>query len=623
VNNQQFRQAEPEQPAFASASASGTVPPPGNPPPNGAGTDLAGDFLRRLFGAAPPNLHVLIWALKGKRSWFVPVAGLGGVGRVLAPLAGGDVYYGVALGPKDFGQYRRCPADEAAGIVGLWADIDMAGEAHKGDNLPPTLEDARGLANSLGLPPTEVVHSGHGLQPWWLFDEPWVFQDDEDRRGAAALVERFQAALRHNAEAAGWSLDATHDLARVLRVPGTTNYKLEGRPVPVTLLEGEGPRYTPQGLAAVLEALAGHGVNPFILRATGDPSRDGAASHALALAALAGLSPGRADDYTSWLKVGMALHSVADDLLGAWDSWSKACPDKYQDGACAAKWGSFTRGAGGIGLGSLVYWAKQDGWAPPPRGGGGAPKRPQAGQVGWEVIRDYFRRRYGDGFRTGEAVFSNLEGREVRRQEACAALPHDLLAPLGQATDAPQYKGGLVNEAALPGFFKKWAGTGWLAYASALPDEDRAPDEAVAMAREEFRRLVRQALFSEFTLARRVYDRHRNLAETRVENRSAIGWCEAFAREGGWRTVRSKKLWCKLEGREHGEVMLKVALRHELFGQLKADRRLIEMGPARFVRRARRYGVGGPGGQQDRPGGQWVFVLSDAFVADLTATFSE
>jgi hypothetical protein len=237
------------------------------------------------------------------------------------------------------------------------------------------------------------------------------------------------------------------------------------------------------------------------------------------------------------------------------------------------------------------------------------------------VIRDYFRRRYGAGFRSGEAVFSNPERREVRRQEACAALPPDLMPLLGRATDAPQFKGGAVNEAALPGFFKKWAGTGWLAYAGKLPEEDGAPDEAVALAGEEFRRLMRQALFSEFTLARRVYDRHRH-PETRVENRSAIGWCEAFAREGPWRTVRSKKLWCKLEGREHGEVMLKVALRHELFGQLKADRRLIDMGPVRFVRRAARYGVGRPGGQQDRPGGQWVFVLSDDFVADLTATFS-
>jgi hypothetical protein len=80
----------------------------------------------------------------------------------------------------------------------------------------------------------------------------------------------------------------------------------------------------------------------------------------LALAALAGLSKHRAVGYQDWLGVGMALHAVNDDLLDAWDQWSRSCPDKYQSGVCAKKWASF-RGKG-LGLGSLVYWAKQDGW---------------------------------------------------------------------------------------------------------------------------------------------------------------------------------------------------------------------------------------------------------------------
>ena len=64
--------------------------------------------------------------------------------------------------------------------------------------------------------------------------------------------------------------------------------------------------------------------------------------------------------YGDWLAVGQALHSVSDDLLGAWDDWSKSS-DKYQPGICEKKWRSFRRG-GGLTLGSLVYWAQQDGW---------------------------------------------------------------------------------------------------------------------------------------------------------------------------------------------------------------------------------------------------------------------
>jgi len=73
------------------------------------------------------------------------------------------------------------------------------------------------------------------------------------------------------------------------------------------------------------------------------------------------LDPRRADDYASWLQVGMALHSVGDDsLLGDWDSWSRQSP-KHANGMCAAKWAGFhaTRDRG-LTLGSLEHWADED-----------------------------------------------------------------------------------------------------------------------------------------------------------------------------------------------------------------------------------------------------------------------
>jgi hypothetical protein len=93
---------------------------------------------------------------------------------------------------------------------------------------------------------------------------------------------------------------------------------------------------------------------------TSSPDRE------LALSALAGMNPARATEYDDWLKVGMALHSVADDdaMLAAWDEWSQQCHEKYAEGVCADKWATFNK-EGGITLGSLIHWAKGNGWTDP------------------------------------------------------------------------------------------------------------------------------------------------------------------------------------------------------------------------------------------------------------------
>jgi hypothetical protein len=86
----------------------------------------------------------------------------------------------------------------------------------------------------------------------------------------------------------------------------------------------------------------------------------------LALSALAALAARRAVPYGDWLAVGMALHSVdpSGAMLAEWERWSGLAPKKFEDGACARKWASFGRRSGWS-LGSLIYWAQQDGWHDP------------------------------------------------------------------------------------------------------------------------------------------------------------------------------------------------------------------------------------------------------------------
>jgi integrase len=109
---------------------------------------------------------------------------------------------------------------------------------------------------------------------------------------------------------------------------------------------------------------------------------------------------------------------------------------------------------------------------------------------------------------------------------------------------------------------------------------------------------------------------------TQTERRSLVDWCVKFAKVGPWRAIRSKKCWCKLREVGGGELVLLVAIRHELFAQLKADRRLTEMGAKKFARRAARYGVG-RADNGERPHGGRAIVLDQAFVADLAATLPD
>ena len=197
----------------------------------------AGEFLIKLWGNPPPG-QVLVWTLPQKRSiWFnrLDRVEVGAYSHL-------DVYTGVGVAPLDvmLRTGQRATTDGIGGIAGLWADVDYAGEDHSKPNLPPTEADAWELIHEMQYPPTIVVHTGHGLQAWWLFDEPWIFKNGEERERAQAMIRGWQGHMARLAGNRGWVVDATHDLARLMRLPGTVNNK--SAPVPVKVLSSDGPR---------------------------------------------------------------------------------------------------------------------------------------------------------------------------------------------------------------------------------------------------------------------------------------------------------------------------------------------------------------------------------------------
>jgi hypothetical protein len=198
-------------------------------------------FLQELFGGKPAGSYILLWTLHDKKSrWFTdPKAAAAHV----ATLGSVDVYFGCGLSPQDYGPSARCRAQDILGITSLWMDVDILSQGHQKKALPKTIEEAIRLVFD-PLPPSLIVRTGGGIHAYWLLKEPLIGNNE-----AGNLIEGFQGFLRGKAEQKGWKLDSTHDLPRVLRVPGTVNTKYGAL---VTVMDTRAPlrRYDPGDFSA-------------------------------------------------------------------------------------------------------------------------------------------------------------------------------------------------------------------------------------------------------------------------------------------------------------------------------------------------------------------------------------
>ena len=207
------------------------------------------EFLTYLWGPTPPG-KILIWTMPDKLSyWFNrPV----GVNALVKASPNNNFYLGMALAPTTFrtASRRRTKAHQTTAIPALWADVDFRHDVHKEPNLPPSAEAALETIQAMPDKPTLIIHSGHGLQVYWVLTTPWVFNGPMDRIAANTLTQYWHHRISLVFGAKGWSVDATHDLARVMRLPGTTNTKQEH--IKVTIVSQDGPRYHKEDLLGLI-----------------------------------------------------------------------------------------------------------------------------------------------------------------------------------------------------------------------------------------------------------------------------------------------------------------------------------------------------------------------------------
>ena len=201
--------------------------------------------LRAFLDALWPSLDgrwALFWGAPSKRSEWTQAVNDSTIAALEAWGEKENVYVGCALRGQALGATLRGDKADCVAIPGLWLDIDY-GTDHKKPNLPPSDVEAMALVYEMGPAPSAVIHSGRGLQAWWLFREPWTFEDAADRDQAETLTKAWCNTLRAKAKAHGWDADQVGDLPRVMRLPGLWNRK--GVPKPTRLLSLTETRYNP------------------------------------------------------------------------------------------------------------------------------------------------------------------------------------------------------------------------------------------------------------------------------------------------------------------------------------------------------------------------------------------
>lgn len=249
-------------------------------------------FCSALFGGLGEDdrlagLYVPVWASADKLTRWRPADKPGAVASLIAELDehpnADAVYIGVGLmdaprgkvvrendgtgQPVTAGRTRNA---DVVGLFGLWADIDIAGPGHADAHYPESVDAARRVVDAVGLRPTLLVHSGGGLQAWWMFAEPWLVRDARDPEAEHArmdaLAKDWLRTVQYRAEELGrYKIDSVFDLARLLRPAGTTNRKIPDTPRRVEILE-HNPRavYEPDHFRA-------HLPDPAVLAAYANP----------------------------------------------------------------------------------------------------------------------------------------------------------------------------------------------------------------------------------------------------------------------------------------------------------------------------------------------------------------
>ena len=144
------------------------------------------------------------WLKQSVRTYWWPTDAIGEL-----PIAKEDIYFGVHPSSVSKGPKEATEISDIEAINCLYADID----GHDFDDK----EQAAKHVQKINPKPSVVIDSGGGYHCYWLLDEPFILNTSLKRDIASRVQKQWVVYV-------GGDL-AVHDIARILRLPGTLNYK--------------------------------------------------------------------------------------------------------------------------------------------------------------------------------------------------------------------------------------------------------------------------------------------------------------------------------------------------------------------------------------------------------------
>lgn len=138
-----------------------------------------------------------------------------------------SLYYGVMLYDSES---RK--GNNAVSVPGVFLDLDTKNGNHAEENIPLDPKAAYDVLMEImdsiefKAAPTCVINTGGGIHAYWLFDEPFIIKNEQDRILIRDTMRNFEAAFQSLYLAKyGYKADTVCELGRVLRLPGTINRK--------------------------------------------------------------------------------------------------------------------------------------------------------------------------------------------------------------------------------------------------------------------------------------------------------------------------------------------------------------------------------------------------------------
>lgn len=190
------------------------------------------DFFKRLFHAANPELFTYFSQFNNSTKKVGKTQGfsmklLDQMKNAVTGLNHKPYSLHFSMGLLDHFTTKRASDKDIVALPCLHCDIDVVAVTHADSNLFPDVASVIKMLETeikpRGLYPNIVVSSGYGVHLYWILERCIITKSDSEKQDARNILIKIQSIVRNCSN--GYTVDKTGDLSRMLRVPGSKNWK--------------------------------------------------------------------------------------------------------------------------------------------------------------------------------------------------------------------------------------------------------------------------------------------------------------------------------------------------------------------------------------------------------------